>query len=1080
MALNSINTVGRVGALAVALGAGMLLAPAIAAADDSTTTETSTTDDAARPPGANGAVHSGRRGPTHPAATVPSTRARGVGVDAEDSIPRAVRSSALTDPTVAFSPSDPVASIPVTPPNSPLPQLPFSVPTPQDPLSTTGEPAAALPEPGPVSIQLPGTSSAPDVVVAQRVSITVPVDTPVMTATPRPAASGAVSGLTGTALAWLGANGTPGAPSAAALAWATAAVTRRELEASPAASTVASVTTSQPANAIAADPIGDFVRLFIGNGTADHPDAGLLIGNGFSYTAATCTGTTACNGGKAGLIGNGGSGFNGGKGGAATWFGNGGAGGDGRPGQKGGTGGIGGLFLGNGGSGGNGGTATAVAGNGGDGGAGGNTGLLSVWGSGGKGGSGGNGAGSFYNGGNGGSGGAGGQGGWVLGQGGDGGNGGNGAGGTDGGADGTGGKGGSAGSGRVLFAFAKNGAPGTDGLAGVGCGSLRGAGSGCAAPVSRVFAPYIDMGSIAQREQTWYMSDTTDPTKPVPSLVATMEKTGIQAATLAFVNQQGSGGALVWGSSKIAEQNIAVTSPTGVQMRDDIKAAMDKGLDVIVSFGGITACQNGVEIGQINGKAATASSSPVKGTGSKSVTMTLSKPIDLSTMEAGSISGRFMLNGAVTDLYTVDKTGTFTFTHQATYQVPKATGGTLAPDGGSITLTFDDPVTSNYGDASTDVSYGLQDGYLAMKKAYQDAIGYFYSMGIRHFDLDIEGPALEIGQWGINNQRNRVFKAFQEENTFPDMELSYVLPMGPNTGWHPVTNPGRLIQSAGQIGLKVSTWNMMAFDYGPASYQYMLANKQNMVDMLIGEADTGITVDPNFPIDGAVDYLVKYGLATDRADAFQKLGVTLMIGQDDTLYEPGYTPTGFTSGDAATVEAITPVEVGGTDPAAKTVLNWARNNGVGLLSFWSLGRDRPSYNTTAYNPNWLVTYQTGSPAAGTLETTKVASGGGTTVDLPFGSSTRTIKSGTVFDGGGNWLGSFKVRPDTTLDFYSVPSLSTKPVGGKLDTATGTLRVDFNGNVTGTVWSRMDLDPKILAEYQDKDLVYTAILNAFDG
>ncbi len=1080
MALNSVLVIGRIGALAVAMGTGMMLTPAFAAADESAANEAAPNAAEPQSPAPRGSGHGNRKAPTTPQERV-SARGRALAPAGEDGTPRAGRSSALIDPIPdGFALSAAAASVPVTPPNSTLPQPVSVVTTPPDPLRTAGEPVAVVLEPVGASVQFPATPPVTDAVVARRVDTAAPVDTPVMTATPRPAAGGAVSGLAGTVLAWLAANGTPGAPESAPLAWATAAVTRRELEAAPAASTTVSVTTSHPANASAANPIGDFFRLFIGNGTADHPDAGLLIGNGFSYTGTTCAGTAACNGGKAGLIGNGGSGFNGGNGGAASWFGHGGAGGDGLPGRKGGTGGIGGLFAGNGGSGGNGGTATTVAGDGGAGGDGGSTGLLSVWGTGGKGGNGGNGAGSFYNGGNGGSGGAGGQGSWILGQGGDGGNGGNGAGGTDGGADGAGGKGGSAGTGRVLFAFAKNGAPGTDGLAGAGCGSLRSTGGGCNAPVTRVFAPYIDMGSIAQREQTWYMSDTTDPAKPVPSLVATMDKTGIQAATLAFVNQQGPGGELVWGSSGNPAQNIAVTSPNGVQIRDDIKAAMDKGLGVIVSFGGITACQNGVEIGQINGKADTATSTPVKGTGTTSVTMTLSKPIDLSTMEAGSISGRFLLNGAVTDLYTVDKSGNFTFTHQATYLVPKATGGTLAPDGSSITLTFDNPVTSNYGDATTDVSYGLQDGYLAMKKAYQDAIGYFYAMGVRHFDLDIEGPALEIGQWGINNQRNRVFKAFQEEDTFPDMQLSYVLPIGPNTGWHPVTNPGRLIQSAGQIGLKVSTWNMMAFDYGPASYTYMLTNKQNMVDMLIGEADTGITVDPNFPIEGAVDYLVRYKLADNRADAFQKLGVTLMIGQDDTIYEAGSTPSGFATGDAATVEAIKPVEVGGSDPAAKTVLNWARNNGVGLLSFWSLGRDRPSFNTTAYNPNWQVVYQTGSPAAGTLETDRVVGGGGTTVTLPYRSSTRTIKSGTVFDGSGNWLGSFSVRPDATLDFYSTPPVTTKPAGGKLDTATGALRVDFTGNVTGTVWSRMDLTPKILAEYQDKDLVYTTILNAFDG
>lgn len=59
------------------------------------------------------------------------------------------------------------------------------------------------------------------------------------------------------------------------------------------------------------------------------PTAGLIMGNGFTFTADSCTGTTACNGGNDGLFGNGGDGFNGGNGGAAGWFGNGGNGGAG-------------------------------------------------------------------------------------------------------------------------------------------------------------------------------------------------------------------------------------------------------------------------------------------------------------------------------------------------------------------------------------------------------------------------------------------------------------------------------------------------------------------------------------------------------------------------------------------------------------------------------------------------------------------------------------------------------------------------------------------------------------------------------
>src|SRR5215475_5231299 len=75
-----------------------------------------------------------------------------------------------------------------------------------------------------------------------------------------------------------------------------------------------------------------FIGIFIGNGTAEHPNAGLLIGNGYQ-------GADGQAGGRGGLlIGNGGAGGagvagvnggNGGNGGAAGLFGNGGKGGQG-------------------------------------------------------------------------------------------------------------------------------------------------------------------------------------------------------------------------------------------------------------------------------------------------------------------------------------------------------------------------------------------------------------------------------------------------------------------------------------------------------------------------------------------------------------------------------------------------------------------------------------------------------------------------------------------------------------------------------------------------------------------------------
>ncbi len=156
--------------------------------------------------------------------------------------------------------------------------------------------------------------------------------------------------------------------------------------------------------------------LLIADGTATHPDAGLLFGNGFSFTELSCSTGVSCDGGRGGLLsGNGGSGYNGGNGGRAGFFGNGGTGGGGTPTVKaGGNGGAAGFF-GNGGSGGSAFFAATDA-----------------------------------------PGGAGGRGGWIMGNGGNGGNADTNANGGDGGRGGllfgSGGRGGAAGPGTVFCA----------------------------------------------------------------------------------------------------------------------------------------------------------------------------------------------------------------------------------------------------------------------------------------------------------------------------------------------------------------------------------------------------------------------------------------------------------------------------------------------------------------------------------------------------------------------------------------------------------------------------------------------------
>jgi len=266
---------------------------------------------------------------------------------------------------------------------------------------------------------------------------------------------------------------------------------------------VANARASASANWHPGAVVGAIYYVFVHNGTAADPNAGLWFGNGYSYADGVgCPTGAVCNGGNGGsLAGSGGDGYNSGNGGRAGLFlggslsiaGNGGAAAAGCVGATcdGGNGGSSGL-LGIGGSGGAGfGTGTGGAGGrggliSGTGGVGGEGGALG--GSGGLGGS----AVLFGTGGVGGAGGAGGTGSVWFGTGGAGGSGGDGGGGGAGGigADdpftgGTGGSGGAGGDGGTGGEGGEGAYGGTGGNAGQGGTGGNAGGGGAAQTVSR-------------------------------------------------------------------------------------------------------------------------------------------------------------------------------------------------------------------------------------------------------------------------------------------------------------------------------------------------------------------------------------------------------------------------------------------------------------------------------------------------------------------------------------------------------------------------------------------------------------------
>lgn len=461
------RSIGRIGALAVALGIGYALmsVPAVANADPGSSAVAS--DDAA------GAA-TGSGSPSHGQGTRAGSRATAESDPAPNGpqLRGQSRPKAVPEHTSGGR-FESVRAADVDPPR-------LSVALRPEPVVETAPPAAVV---APADLSTPveappadiGRSVAPiEVPPAPAAEIPVPSPAPVMRAPVSQSVASAVGGLSGL----LSARGGGGVPAAAPLAWTALAASRREFDTAPVnVRPAASTTNSQPATpalfskaTVSANPIQNIVNFFIGNGTAEHPDAGILVGNGYSWTSETCNQGTSCTGGRSGLLfGNGGNGFAGGDGGSAGLLGNGGAGGAGVDGGVGGNGGAGGLFFGNGGAGGAGGATAGNGRPGGSGGSGGETGLLSWFSVAGAGGAGGSAAGVNATAGAGGAGGATGL--FSLfdtaGAGG--------AGGTSTGNFGVAGAGGAGGNVGALSLFGNAGAGGSGG-AGLGYDGIGGAG----------------------------------------------------------------------------------------------------------------------------------------------------------------------------------------------------------------------------------------------------------------------------------------------------------------------------------------------------------------------------------------------------------------------------------------------------------------------------------------------------------------------------------------------------------------------------------------------------------------------------
>jgi hypothetical protein len=191
------------------------------------------------------------------------------------------------------------------------------------------------------------------------------------------------------------------------------------------------------------------------------------------------------------------------------------------------------------------------------------------------------------------------------------------------------------------------------------------------------------------------------------------------------------------------------------------------------------------------------------------------------------------------------------------------------------------------------VSFGGADGVelaqscttlSSLVAAYQSVIT---TLGVNHIDFDIEGAG--IADTATNNLRFEAINQLEADN--PGLVVSVTIPTFP-TG--PDYNGDAFLQQAAADGTNISVINVMAMDY---------------YDGYDGDMGT-------YAVEAAENTLA-FAKTIWPNDTYANIGVTPMIGENDDSAEV------FTEADAS------------------TLVSFAKANGLGRLSFWSVDRDQP-------------------------------------------------------------------------------------------------------------------------------------------
>jgi Glycosyl hydrolases family 18 len=210
----------------------------------------------------------------------------------------------------------------------------------------------------------------------------------------------------------------------------------------------------------------------------------------------------------------------------------------------------------------------------------------------------------------------------------------------------------------------------------------------------------------------------------------------------------------------------------------------------------------------------------------------------------------------------------------------QAAGGNVIPSFGGYTA---DTTGTELADSCSSVS--------AIAQVYESLITTYH---VTRIDLDIEGDSV-TNTAGINRRNEAVAQTEAWAARHHRLiQFSYTLPTFP-TGL-PAAELS-VLQNAVADGARISTVNLLTFDYYIGTEQDMVADTESAAAGLFGQLQS------------------LYPGASAR-QLWHMIGVTEMPGIDD--FGPDET---FSTADAV------------------TILNWARQQGIGFLSFWALQRD---------------------------------------------------------------------------------------------------------------------------------------------